>query len=293
MHTWVGLSLAALLANTFKIFIVKRGCQAIDSRLVVLSGRVVSAVVLLPFLWIAGNGFPTDGLFWLVTAATSLLTVVANILLTDAVKHGRLTVVMPTQAVVPVFSLLTLAVFWKELPSCQSIILMCLSMAAVAWTIYTDTRNQSGHRGWIWVVYSLTAAAIYGVSTILDRVAIVRVVQGGLAYSACWNLLSAGLMAIEALRYGSFKTASWNASIIPLLLYSAMAMTAFLTQQWAVQLSQHLPGAVVEVKSIVILHLPLVIAAGWLSEPPIRLRRLIPALAAAGCGILLVRSMMS
>lgn len=91
---WILFSVLAMLANVAKVLTVKYRCEGIDSRVVVFCGQMVSAVVLLPFLWASGIGFPTDGMFCLVIVATSLMIAVASVLFTDAVKFGKLTVVI-------------------------------------------------------------------------------------------------------------------------------------------------------------------------------------------------------
>jgi drug/metabolite transporter (DMT)-like permease len=189
----------------------------------------------------------------------------ASVLFTEAVKRGLLSIVLPTQAAVPVFSLLTLWIGWSETPSLKSILLMIISMACLAYSL-SLSRSEMGNRGsgWIYGIYSIIAAVLFGICTILDRVAIIRVAHGALAYSACWNLVSAGLMGIQCFHAGVFKTGQgfrWR--IGPLGLYSGAVLAAFYAQQYAVQLSLSIPGGVVHVKSIVMLHLPAVMIAGF------------------------------
>jgi uncharacterized membrane protein len=308
---WIIFSVLAMLANVGKVLTVKYCCGGIDSRVVVFCGRIVSAAVLMPFLCYSGIGFPTDGMFWLVIVATSLMTAVASVLFTDAVKFGKLTVVMPMQAAVPVFSLLTLWMFWKELPRSASIVLMLLSMAAVAWTLYADSRDKTTNGKMIFVWLSLVSAVLFGVCTILDRVAIGRLAQGALAYSACWNLFSALLMGAEVLRTRTKKPGTVTcfaeqspeigksgncprfSQVWPVLaVYSAAALSAFFFQQYAVQLSQTIPGAVVNVKSIGMLYLPIVvlIQSLTLTERP-KAMTLAAGISAIVLSILLVRSL--
>jgi drug/metabolite transporter (DMT)-like permease len=291
-NNWILFSVLAMLANVGKVLTVKYRCGGIDSRVVVFCGRLVSAVVLLPFMWYCGIGFPTDGVFWLVIVVTSLMTAVASVAFTDAVKFGKLTVVMPMQAAVPVFSLLTLWAFWKELPRSASIVLMLLSMAAVAWTLYADSRDKTSNGKMIFVWLSLVSAVLFGVSTILDRVAIGRLAQGALAYSACWNLFSALLMGTEVARAKSLRQMQWRPAVFVLAIYSAAALSAFFFQQYAVQLSQTIAGAVVNVKSIGMLYLPIVVLIETLtSRQRHKPMTLVAGLTAIVLSILLVRSL--
>jgi drug/metabolite transporter (DMT)-like permease len=308
---WILFSVLAMLANVGKVLTVKYRCGGIDSRVVVFCGRVVSAGVLLPVMLFSGIGFPTDGIFWLVIVATSLMTAVASVAFTDAVKFGKLTVVMPMQAAVPVFSLLTLWMFWKELPKSASIVLMLLSMAAVAWTLYADSGDKTSNGRMVFAWLSLVSAVLFGVCTILDRVAVSRLAQGALAYSACWNLFSALLMGAEVWRIRNKKPGTVTgfeeqspqtgesgnclrfSQVWPVLaVYSAAALSGFFFQQYAVQLSQTIPGAVVNVKSIGMLYLPIVVLVQslTLTERP-KPMTLAAGISAIVLSILLVRSL--
>lgn len=267
MEPWILLSLVSLGANTAKVLIVKRRCAAIDSRLVVLAGRGFSAAVLMPILLARSGGLPRDGLFWGAVVAAAVITAFASVLFTEAVKKGPLSLVIPAQAGVPVFTLLTLWLAGRESPAPAAVILMLLSMAAVAWMLYANYRREdAAHRQTWFAALSLIAAVLFGVSTVLDRVAIARAVHGALAYSACWNLLSAVLLGAECLTTQTGRTALriHRADVVPLTLYGLSVLAAFFAQQLAVQYSLAIPGAVVNVKSIVMLHLPVVLLIGIL-----------------------------
>lgn len=292
MQLWILLSLLALAANAAKVLIVKLFCRGIDSRLLVFSGRLVSTLVLLPVLISTSGGIPTDGPFWLVIAITAILTAVASVLYTQALQHGNLTIVLPTQAAVPVLSLVTLWVGWSETPSSRSAVLMTVSMICLGYALAAQAprpgQNPDGRR---FVVYALIAAVLFGVTTILDRVAIARVAFGALAYSACWNLASTVLMGVQCRQAGLFKSSiMFRTNVWPILLYSAAVLAAFYAQQYAVQLSLSIPGGVVHVKSIVMLHLPVVMLVGYLAlKEKISPRSLIAGFLALAAGWLLIQ----
>jgi drug/metabolite transporter (DMT)-like permease len=293
IQSWILFSLAAMAAEVGKVLIVKHLCQKINSRIVVLSGRVTSAAVLIPILFIQGIGFPTDIIFWAVIAVTSLITAVAAVWTTDAVKFGNLTVVMPMQATAPVFSQLFLWAVLHELPQkTETLILMLLSMAAVGFTLYAANKDKASGGKAIYTLLSLAAAVLIGISTILDRTAISRVAQGAIAYSACWNLFSAILMAAEIARSRTWKTLQWE-SWKPLGIYSALSLAMFLSQQLAIQNSLTIPGAVVNVKAITMIRLPILVIIGIVlfGERPKRLT-LAASLTAISLAFLLVRSLL-
>lgn len=294
MDLWILLSLLALTANAAKVLIVKLFCRDIDSRLLVFAGRLVSAAVLLPILLVTCRGLPADPLFWLVIAVTAVLTAVASVLYTQAVQHGTLTIVLPTQAAVPVLSLMTLWIGWSETPSPRSAVLMTVSMVCLAYALWAQApRSGKPADGYQFVVYALIAAILFGVTTILDRVAIARVAFGALAYSACWNLASTILMGVQCFHAGVFRLGILDRkSAGSVGLYSAAVLAAFYTQQYAVQLSLSVPGGVVHVKSIVMLHLPVVMLAGYLVlKEKISIRSLISGLLALAAGWLLIRDL--
>lgn len=296
MEFWVLLSLISLAANTAKVLIVKRLCTGIDSRLVVLAGRSISAAVLLPILLLQSHAFPTGVVFWAVTLAAAVITAFASVLFTESVKKGPLALVIPAQAAVPVFTLLTLWLSSRESPAPQAVLLMLLSMAAVAWMLYANYRHEdASHRRTFFAALSLLAAALFGISTVLDRVAIARVAYGALAYAACWNLLSAALLAAECLRTSAGRSAlaPQRSNTSPLILYGLSVLVAFYAQQLAVQYSLAIPGAVVNVKSIVMLHLPAVLLVSILffGERIVRQAALAGAVALI-LGLALLRVMM-
>ena len=265
MELWLVFSLLSMAANAAKVLIVKRLCGGIDSRLIVLVGRSFSALVLMPILLMQGRSLPTSGLFWGATIGAAVLTAFSSVLYTEAIKKGPLSLVVPVQAAVPVFTLLTLYLAGAETPASAAVMLMLLSMAAVAWMLYANYRREdTAHRRTFYAVLSLIAAILFGVSTVLDRVAIAHAAYGALAFSAIWNLLSAILLGAECARarMGRVVVALCREDIVPLVLFSLTLLVSFFTQQLAVQYSLAIPGAIVNVKSIVMLHLPVVLLAG-------------------------------
>jgi len=79
----------------------------------------------------------------------------------------------------------------------------------------------------------------------------------------------------------------------PLMLYGLTVLTSFFTQQLAVQQSLEIAGAVVNVKSIVMLHLPVVLLIGivFFGERIVR-QAAVAGIAALLFGLALVRAML-
>lgn len=269
MAEWMVWALAATLANVAKLAIIRQYCRTIDSRWLVLAGRVFSAAALMPALLMSNQPFPDSGIFWTAALAAVMLTAAASVIYTDAVKHGPMMLVLPTQAAVPIFTLLTLWLCRSQIPPWRSIFLMIGAMVALGWMLYAQNRGQSllkYHKNDLlrYPLMALFAAALFGISTALDRTAIAVVANGALVYSAYWHAISALLMVVETARCHRFAAASrlmpkmW----ITLVAFGIASLAAFFAQQWAVQKALAIAGSVVFIKAVVMLHLPLMMLLG-------------------------------
>jgi hypothetical protein len=261
MNYWILLSLIAMLASTAKVLCVKLACRDVDSSILVLSSRIFAAVCLLPV--IMKIGFPTSPLFWIVVAVTALLTAFASVIYTESVKKGPLELVMPAQALIPVFMLIVMALSSGKLPSKISSVFIILTAIALALMLYFDSDfKKSASSVNLYAILSLVAAAIFGITTVLDRTAIAAVANGAIAYSACWNFASIIVLATycAAKKTISFKSVASNH--FGIIAFSMTSLAAFFFQQYAVQKSLDVAGGVVNVKTIVMLHLPIVVICG-------------------------------
>jgi len=102
---------------------------------------------------------------------------------------------------------------------------------------------------------------VFGLSTVLDRVAIATVVNGALVYSAYWNLISALLMTPRFLVTGKVNKTTFEFKA-PIAFYSLLTLMAFVFQQFGVQYSLTIDNGVTYVKTIVMIHIVLVALAG-------------------------------
>lgn len=263
MSFWIVMSLAAMAANAGKVLTIRRFCGGVDSTLLVLCSRALSAVVLLPILILTGNSIPLSPVFWGVVAITAIITAVASVLLTEAIKKGTMAAVMPAQATVPIFMLVFLVVCFGEHPSARSIFWTVAAVGCLGATLYFSSPAKTHSKTTVFTGFSIFAAVLFGIGTVLDRTAITAAAGGALAYSACWNFTSAVILGAQCWR----KRINWHVSkkdVAAVLVFSLLALGAFFCQQYAVQLSALLAGGVVNVKTIVMLHLPIVVAANYL-----------------------------
>jgi len=260
---WVIMSMIAMLANFGKVLIVKQQCQHIDSWLLIFYARLVSAIVLLLFWYFLDYDLPRNLTFWGVTLVTALLTLAASILYVESIKKGQLSVVVPIQASVPLFMIVVTMIAYHEIPNRYALLSILVIVISIGYILVVTTKKSTVTRSKsvnFSVLLSLVAAALFGLSTVLDRVAIATVVNGALVYSAYWNLISALLMVPQFL-VSKKATVMFNA---PIAFYSFLTLMAFVFQQFAVQYSLAIDNGVTYVKTIVMIHIALVALAGFL-----------------------------
>jgi len=298
MRLWVLFSILAMAGNVVKVIVVNRCLQNIDSRIVVLIARFTFAALLVPVCVVINGHLPSDPVFWCIVFTTSALTTVASVMFVEAVKNGRLAVVMPMQSAIPMFTVLAGAIMYREFPRAESLLFIVLSMCALAWTLYFSSlkkQKRTSGLGPKWALYSLFAAWVFGAGLVFDKAAILRVEQNGwLAYSAGWSLVSLFMIGGDTLRHKpklNFKII--NASGIILAVYSALVISVFCLQQLALQYSMDVTAAAVSIKSIVILYLCIVVLIDYfLFRDKVSWKVLAGAFAAIVSAIALMRTMM-
>jgi len=259
---WVVMSLFAMLATFGKALVVKQQCQQIDSWVLVFYARLTSAIILLLLLYFLDYEIPTSLTFWGVTLVTAVLTIGASILYVESVKQGLLSVVVPIQASVPLFMIVVTMAVFQEIPNPQALFSILLIVASIGYILIATTQTRKLNKSPVLngaVLFSLIAAALFGLSTVLDRVAIATVMNGALVYSAYWNLVSAILMMPKFYLKLGQKTSIFQA---PIAFYALLTLVAFVCQQFAVQYSLMIPNGVTFVKTIVMTHIALVALVG-------------------------------
>lgn len=294
IEIWLWLSIAAMTASIAKVFIVKKLCSDIDSRVLVFVSRLSAAVLLLAVAKYNNLSIPKDLIFWKTVIFTAVFTAIASVMFTKSIQKGNLPIVIPIQSLVPVFSILTLFIVYKETIKPISFLFIILSAAATALALYYNTAAKKDNKPAIdkMAIYSLAAAAIFGVCTIFDRTAIARVANGALLYSAYWNLTSAAIILLECIRLSKLKKLISKSVLLYAGIYSLTNLAAFYFQQAAVEESLAIEGAVVNVKAIVMVYLSMVVVIDWtISKTKANLKAVIFGLAAIIFAILLVLSL--
>ncbi len=257
MEFWIAASLVAMAANVGKVLLVKTRCQHIDSWRLLFYARATPAVVLCAALFFVDYRIHDAAVFWLATLTAALITLGASLLYLYAVKAGDLIVVTPIQASIPIFMIPCMYVLYGEAPPAQALWFIVLIIASVSVALFSSSRDPIPARHPTRVraaLASLAAAALFGISTVLDRVAITAASNGALVFSAYWNLITVVLL-LPAWFYLR-KSATAGALRLPEVRYYVVAvLVAFVAQQYAVQFSLALENGVTYVKTIVMTHI--------------------------------------
>jgi drug/metabolite transporter (DMT)-like permease len=273
MKIWIIMSIIAMLANISKVLYVKLRCTQIDSWLLIFYARLFPAIILGGTLFFIDYEITHPLQFWLTTLTTTLLTLLASILYLDSLKRGYLSIVVPIQAAIPLFMVACTATWYQEVPPLISFSFILIIVGSIAITLILTHPNQPPVEAKLFsagVLKSIAAAILFGISTVLDRIAIASVTHGGLVYSAYWHITtSIILLPLIVFRPASVKQPQHFGVIF---LYAILALIAFVFQQLAVQYSLVIDNGVTYVKSIVMIHISIVtiISIVLLKEKPYR-----------------------
>ena len=264
MDFWIIISMTAMLANTGKVLYVKTKCADINSWILVFCARLLAGVVLCILLLFSEYTILNPTKFWITTLATSLLTILASILYLNALKRGYLSLVVPIQAAIPLFMVACTGILYHEIPNKLSFLFIVFIVLSISATLLITANNKKisySPKIFLSVIESIAAAFLFGICTVLDRIAISSVTKGALVYSAYWNLTTTFLLLPILYFRNTFtinESQKINKEIIPISIYAFLTLIAFFLQQLAVQYSLEIANGVTYVKSIVMTHISLV-----------------------------------
>ncbi len=278
-----------MLANLGKVFLVKTRCREVDSWTLMFYARLLPGIALLSALPFFDHAIHNTSVFWSATFAAALITIGASLLYMEAIKQGQLSVVTPIQATIPLFMVVCTYALYEEAPDAISFIFIGLIVLSVSFVLRSSSIKKSNtehaHPARA-LIYSFIAAALFGISTVLDRVAISVADNGALVFSAYWHLLT--LMLIAPILWTKRKQLSLNTCFKgSVMLYVLVVLCAFISQQYAVQLSLNIDNGVTFVKTIVMTHIVIAAAIGILylkerANPMVWVANLITALSGIG-----------
>lgn len=250
-----------MLVNVSKVLYVKLKCAKIDSWVLVFYARLFPALILGGTLFWVDYKIINPLKFWSTTLATSLLTILASILYLNSLQRGYLSIVVPIQAAIPLFMVACTAILYQEVPNLISFGFILVIVASISVTSVLTQLKPAGEKNHaeplgLTVIESVTAALLFGISTVLDRVAIASVTHGGLVYSAYWHIITT-IILFPIILFRSSAT-DFPRHSVAIILYAILALIAFVFQQLAVQYSLVIDNGVTYVKSIVMIHISLV-----------------------------------
>lgn len=251
-----------MLANVAKVLLVKTRCRSVDSWALLFHARLLPGAILLAALLFVDHAIVDPTAFWSATLAAAVITIGASLLYMEAIKEGELSQVTPVQATIPMFMIGCTYVLYGEVPNTLSFIFIALIVVSVSFVLRSSALKKEEQERLYparALIYSFIAAALFGVSTILDRVAINAAENGALVFSAYWHLLT--LLLLMPLLWIKRKKISMSTALNgSVIIYVIAVLTAFISQQLAVQFSLDQDNGVTFVKTIVMAHI--VIASG-------------------------------
>lgn len=278
--------------NVAKVLSVKTICREINPSVLVFYARLAPALLLIAPAYYANATLLDARLFFGATAAAAFLTIIASVLYLRSMQTGDLALVSPIQASVPVFMILTTCILYGEKPGAAALFFILAIAGSVGYVLVKSarsSRNRASQDIFLPVVMSFAASALYGVSTVIDRIAIAATVNGAMLYSLCWNLMTVLLLTPYLVK--SRDTLINEARNRPsgIIVYALFVTFAFVLQQLAVQESLHIDNGVTYVKAIVMLHIGIAATLGiTLFKEKVGLDLLVSNAVALFCGIALI-----
>lgn len=263
LETWIWAALGSMLLYVAKVMSIRLYCRDLDANALVFYSRAFPAIALVLPAWYSDFVITDPARFWGASVLATLLTIGASTLYIRSLQQGMLAVVAPVQASIPVFMILTTLLLYREAPGPAQAGLILLIAGSVSLSVYQVSRRQPAAHGsqFVPVLYSLLAALLYGISTVIDRVALQAVENGAFLYVLVWNTLTLLLVGFHQVRSGKLLVPLASRRL-PVLAFMAAGLGAMILQQYAVELSEHIPNAVTYVKTIVLMHIGIAALAG-------------------------------
>jgi len=247
-----------MVFNVAKVLTIKLRCRETDPSVLIFYARFLPALLLIAPAYYSGYTVHDTAVFIGGTIVAAILTLFASLLYVSSMQLGDLSLVSPMQAAVPVFMVLTTSLLYGETPALTALVLILLISASVAYVLLASAKRKGAEchdRVYLPVAMSLAAAALYGVSTVVDRVAIAATSNGAILYAACWNGITVGLLSYYLFKNHRVVVAEAKSQSANILLYALVVTIAFVLQQFAVQESIAIANGVTYVKAVVMIHI--------------------------------------
>lgn len=265
LQPWIWAALGSMLLYVVKVMSIRIYCRDLDANALVFYSRAFPAIALVLPAWYSGFVITDPARFWGASVLATLLTIGASTLYIRALQQGLVSVVAPVQASIPVFMILTTLLLYREYPGPAESSLILVIVGSVSVSVYLVSRQTpAAHTNqFVPVLLSLLAALLYGISTVVDRVALQAVENGTFLYVLVWNTLTLLLVGFHQARSGKLLTTLAQRRP-PVFVFMASGLGAMILQQYAIELSEQIPNAVTYVKTVVLMHIGIAALAGLL-----------------------------
>lgn len=274
--SWVAFSLLAALFYALRYVLIKKYLSGASSFVIAFSMRFFGALASAPLIFLAGPGRIEGRLFWAVIAATGVLTGISSLIQFHALKNFEISSSLPFLSFIPFFMAFWVYLIFGSLPGIHSSFGMLL-LCSGAYALNRAAAPAPGEKARTGAPYAFgggalffISAAILGLTTVLDKLAIENAGAGGIRYSICWNafstILFAPFFAAGARRRGYMR--QFRSHLGAFALQGALGAAAFCCQMLAVEYCRHAAADVIYVKSLTMMQIffAVVIAASAFGE---------------------------
>ncbi len=278
---WIGLSVLSAFFYSLRYIVIKKYLGGASSFVIAFSMRFFGALAIAPFAFVPGGGAIDGKLFWAVILATAALTGISSLIQFHAVKNFEISASLPFLSFVPFFMTFWAYLIFGSLPGIYSALGMLL-LCSGAYSLNREKEagggpgaagaGPEGLRGFLNGGGALffASAAILGLTTVLDKLAIENAGAGGLRYSICWNAFSALLFSPFFFMRENYRSrvSQFEAHLGYFALQGVLGIAAFAAQMLAVEYCKHAAANVIYVKSLTMLQIlfAVVIASFALGE---------------------------
>ena len=265
---WIGLSLISAFFYSLRYIVIKKYLGGASSFVIAFSMRFFGALAIAPFAFTAGGGAIDDGLFWAVIFATASLTGISSLIQFHAVKNFEISASLPFLSFVPFFMTFWAYLIFGSAPGIYSSFgMLLLCSGAYALNREKGKGSDSGpaktFSNWFYGFFNgggalfFVSAAILGLTTVLDKLAIENAGAGGLRYSICWNAFSALLFSPFFFMTENYerRVSQFGAHLGYFALQGVLGIAAFASQMLAVEYCKDTAANVIYVKSLTMLQI--------------------------------------
>ncbi len=267
---WIWLSILASLFFSLRYVIIKKYLSDVNTYLMAFAYRFFGFLFLIPLLLFFKFNFISSNLFWIITITTALFTAIASIMQLTAIQKYELSSSVPFMAFIPLFMILPVYLFFNELPTIYTLPgIFLLSLGGIIiqgkkkqhYKIYLQKliKNKGS-------LLFFGVAIIFGITTTLDRIAILEADNSGFAYTFVWHFVS--IIIFSCIFFNKKKLPiyyyEFKSNVIPFAIQGLLGITAFLLQMLAVETARQVKANVIYVKALTLIYLLLSILFGIL-----------------------------